>query len=216
MKISLGILLVTLSLGAHAESELETDDSFFKGAAAPYEDDELDRDYKKNELLKTTEHQKKTETKVQSEFSETTQGIMPAYEARMMDEKIIAENKRREEALLSTIRRSSGAVHACIAKNAQLFEGTHATVIWMVSAEGTIQDMAIKDTDIQNTEIQRCIEQVAGSLDFSSAKTTMLKKTHVEYVYKFKKIVRQAPPAKPARKAAKKAKKAPSRGAASH
>lgn len=209
MKTFLLFVALTLPAFAHAESGLETDDSFFRDAKAPYEDDDLDRDYKKNELSKTIDRQKKTESKVKDEFSVTTPDVMPAYEARAMDEKIVAENKRRQNAILSRIHSSSGAVHSCVAQDPRNFQGTHATVIWMVSPEGKIMDMAIKSTDIENNEIQKCIQDVAAKLDFSSARTDLLKKSHVEYTYKFKKRIIKStkhsmkqPLKKPARKTA--------------
>lgn len=205
MKILLYMMVLALSAVAHAESALETDDSFFKDARSPYEDDDLDRAYKKNELSKTIEKQQKTESKVKDEFSSTSPNIMPAYEARAMDEKITAENKRRQTAILNRIKSSSSSVHGCIAKNAQQFQGTHATVIWMIGADGRIMDIAIKSTDIENNEIQKCIHDVAATLDFSSARTDLLKKTQAEYTYKFKKrVIKSAykPVKKPVRKTA--------------
>lgn len=189
MRIFLYIIVLALSAVAHAESALETDDSFFKEARSPYEDDELDRAYKKNELSKTIERQQKTENKVKDEFSTTTLDIMPAYEAQAMDNKIIAENKRRQQAILSRIQSSAGMVHSCVAKNPRQFQGTHATVIWMIGPDGRIMDTAIKSTDIEDGAIQKCIQEVAGKLDFSNARTDLLKKTHAEYTYKFKKRV---------------------------
>lgn len=204
MRIFLYMIVFAVSAFAHAESALETDDSFFKEAKSPYEDDDLDRAYKKNELSKTIEKQKTTETKVKDEFSTTTPDIMPAYEARAMDERIVAENKRRQKAILNSIQSSSGAVHACVARNARAFQGTHATVIWMVGADGRIMDTAIKSTDIENNEIQKCIQDVAAKLDFSSARTDLLKKSHVEYTYKFKKRIIKSAHAKPIKKPARK------------
>lgn len=205
MKILLYMIVLALSAVAHAESALETDDSFFSEAKSPYEDDELDRAYKKNELSKTIERQQKTETKVKDEFSTTTPDIMPAYEARAMDQKIVEENKRRQAAILGRIKSSSMLVHSCIAKNAQQFQGTHATVIWMIGADGRIMDTAIKSTDIENNDIQKCIHDVAATLDFSSARTNLLKKTQAEYTYKFKKrVIKSAykPAKRPVRKTA--------------
>lgn len=189
MRIFLYIMVLALSAVAHAESALETDDSFFKDARSPYEDDDLDRAYKKNELSKTIEKQQKTENKVKDEFSTTTPDIMPAYEAQAMDNKIVAENKRRQQAILSRIQSSAGLVHGCVAKNPRQFQGTHATVIWMIGADGRIMDTAIKSTDIDDNQIQKCIQEVAAKLDFSKARTDLLKKTHAEYTYKFKKRV---------------------------
>jgi len=184
------LLILCMSAFAHAESALETDDSFFKGAQAPYEDDELDRAYKKNELSKSMERQQKTESKVKDEFSTTSPDVMSAFEARAMDDKVVAENQRRQKAILNRIQVSSGLVHGCVAKNARAFQGTHATVIWMIGSDGKILDTAIKTTDIENPEIQRCIQDVAANLDFSSARTGMLlKKSHVEYTYRFKKRI---------------------------
>lgn len=170
---------------AHAESALETDDSFFK-SVAPVEDDDLDRSYKKNELVKSTETQKKIESHVKDEFSSTHQGIMPAYEAKMMDQKVVAENKRRQAAIMSRLNLSAGAVLTCVSKTGQNFQGTHATVMWMIQPNGTVSETAIKSTDIENIEIQKCIQEVASHLDFSAAKTDLLNKSLVEYTYKFK------------------------------
>lgn len=205
MKIFVYLMVMALSVVAHAESALETDDTFFKGAQAPYEDDDLDRAYKKNELSKTIEKQKKTETKVKDEFSSTSPDIMPAYEARAMDEKIVAENKRRQMAILNRIKSSATMVHSCVAKNPHQFQGTHATVIWMIGADGRIMDTAIKSTDIDNNDIQKCIQEVASKLDFSNARTDLLKKTQAEYTYKFKKrVIKSAfkPVKRPVRKTA--------------
>jgi hypothetical protein len=187
MKFILCAVSVILSLAAHAESALETDDGFFKSSVAPYEDDDLDRSYKKNELTKSTEHQKKVESNVTDEFSSTHQGIMPAYEAQMMDQKIVAENKRRQAAIMRRLSSSSGAVYDCVTKNSKNFQGTYTTVKWLIAPSGKVMEAAIKSTDIENTEIQKCIEEVALNLDFSSAKTDLLKKSLVEYSYKFKK-----------------------------
>lgn len=189
MKIFLYFIAFTLSAFAHAESALETDDSFFRDAKAPYEDDDLDRDHKKNELSKTIERQKKTENKVKDEFSVTTPDVMSASEARAMDTRIVTENKRRQRAILNRIQSSAGAVHSCVAQDPRNFQGTHATVIWMISPAGKIMDTAIKSTDIENNQVQKCIQDVAAKLDFSGARTDLLKKSHVEYTYKFKKRI---------------------------
>lgn len=170
---------------AHADPALETDDSFFK-SEAPVEDDDLDRKYKKNELVKSRENQNKIESHVKDEFSSIQQGIMPAYEAQMMDQKIVAENKRRQTAIMRSLNKSAGAVRVCVSQKDKVFQGTHATVIWMIQPNGTVSDTAIKSTDIDNPEVQRCIQEVAASLDFSTAKTELLNKSLVEYTYKFK------------------------------
>lgn len=193
MRLLLLMLLLGFSATVFAESDLETDDSFFRSSAGPYEEDELDRLYKKSDLTKTTEQQKKTESKVKDEFSSAKTDIMDAAEARRMDERVVAENKRRQKAILNRLAASSGPVHACVAKNAVNFQGTHATVIWMIDPNGRILDLAIKSTDIENEKIQKCIYDVAKSLNFDEAKTDLLKKSEVEYTYKFKKIVRSAP-----------------------
>lgn len=195
MRVLLLMLLLGFSANVFAESEsdLETDDSFFRSSAAPYEEDELDRLYKKSDLVKTTEQQKNAESKVKDEFSSAKTDIMDAAEARRMDDRVVAENKRRQKAILNRLAASSGPVHACVAKNAVNFQGTHATVIWMIDPDGRILDLAIKSTDIENEKIQKCIYDVAKSLNFDEAKTDLLKKSQVEYTYKFKKIVRSAP-----------------------
>lgn len=189
--IALFDLSVSLSSNAFAESDLETDDVFFQSSTAPYEDDELDRIHKKNDLVKTTEQQKKTETKVKDEFSSTTPDIMKAQEARMMDERIVAENKRRRKAILNKLDASSGAVHECVAKDPKVFQGSyatfHATVVLMIAADGRILDTAIKSTDIDSGEVQKCVHEVVSNLKFDEAKTDLFKKSHVEYTYKFKK-----------------------------
>jgi hypothetical protein len=106
MRIFLYLMVLSCSAFAHAESALETDDSFFKGAQSPYENDDLDRAYMKSELSKSMEHQNKSENKVKDEFSVATPDVMPAYEARAMDDKVITENKRRQRAILSRIQAS--------------------------------------------------------------------------------------------------------------
>ncbi len=187
MKLILYIALFIISMTAHAESVLETDDSFFKSAAPPYEDDDLDRVYKKNELTKSTERQEKIESKVKDEFQSIHQDIMSAHEAKIMDQKIVAENKRRQSAIMKRLNSSVGAVYACVAENVKSFQGTHATVIWMIAPSGAVIDSAIKSTDIVNADVQKCIREVASGLDFSLAKTNLLKKSLVKYTYKFKK-----------------------------
>lgn len=187
MKFLLYVLVIAMPIFAHAESGLETDDSFFQEAKSPYEDDDLDRAYKKNELVKSIDRQQKTENKVKDEFSTTAPDIMPAYEARAMDEKITAENKRRQQAILSRLQSSSSQIYACIAKKPRHFQGTHATVIWMIAPTGRVLDTAIKSTDIEDNDIQKCIQDVAAKLDFSNAKTDLLKKSQVEFTYKFNK-----------------------------
>jgi hypothetical protein len=201
MKYILLVLLFGIAGQAYAQSEMETDDRFFTPANAPYEDDELDRIHKKNELAKSTEQLKKTENKVSSEFSTTTPDIMASYEARMMDDRIVAENKRRQKAILSKLASSSSAIHQCISKNVREFQGSHATVIWMIAPNGKVLDTAIKNTDIENPEIQNCIHSVASSLTFDEAKTDLFKKSHVEYTYKFKKkIIKSAHFKRPAKR----------------
>jgi len=192
MKFILLVLLFGFTGQAFAESEFDTDDRFFTPSNAPYEDDELDRIHKKNELAKSTEQLKKTETKVTSEFFTTTPDVMASYEARMMDDRIVAENKRRQKAILDKLASSSSAIHECVSQNPRQFQGTHATVIWMIAPNGKVLDTAIKNTDIENPEIQNCIQSVASNLTFAEAKTELFKKSHVEYTYKFKKKITKA------------------------
>lgn len=174
---------------AEAQADLETDDRFFKSSVAPYEDDELDRIHKKNALIKTTEQQNRTESKVKDEFSSAAPGVMQSYEARAMDEKVIAENKRRQKVIMNQLSASSGPIHECVSKNAKFFQGTKATVIWMIGPDGKVLDTALKETDIENPEIQKCIQDVAMAMNFDEAKTDLYKKSHVEYTYKFKKRI---------------------------
>ncbi|WP_413291458.1 hypothetical protein [Bdellovibrio sp. HCB337] len=197
MKSILLVTLLAISTNVYAESDLETDDSFFKSSAAPYEDDELDRMQKKNALIKSNENQKMTDTKVKDEFSTATPGVMQSFEARAMDERVIAENKRRQQAIIRQLKSSSAPIYQCVSKDPHSFEGTKATVIWMVGQNGKVLDSAIKDTDIVSNEIQKCIHDVAMSMNFDEAKTDLIKKSHVEYTYKFKKrIIKPARTAK--------------------
>lgn len=185
MKIILYAAMILLSLKAYAQ-DLETDDSFFKGNA-PYEDDELDRASKKNALTKTMDQQKKYEFKVKDEVSTAAPGLMSASEAKAMDQRVVNENKRRRKAILNKLSSSAQIVQMCFNKNTTNFQGSHATVIWMVGPDGRVLDTAIKSTDIDNSEIQKCIHDIAVNLNFSEAKTDLLKKSLVEYTYKFKK-----------------------------
>lgn len=189
MKFILLVALLAISAHAYAESDLETDDSFFKSSTAPYEDDELDRMHKKNALMKSVENQNKTENKVKDEFSSSSPGMMQSYEAQAMDNKVVAENKRRQQAIIRQLKSSSGPIYQCVAKNPQGFQGTKATVIWMVGQDGRVLDTAIKDTDIESSEIQKCIQDVAMNMNFLEAKTDLIKKSHVEYTYKFHKRI---------------------------
>jgi len=205
MKNFLYLIILTLFTSlTYAESALETDDSFFSGSKAPYEDDDLDRAHKKNEISKVIERQKKTETEVKDEFTTARPNTMSTHEARAMDERIVAENKRRQSSILNSIKSSAALVQSCVNQNPQHFQGTHATVIWMIGADGRIMDSAIKTTDIENGEIQKCIQDVAMKLDFSNARTDLLKKTHAEYTYKFKKLVVKKTAQKPAKKPTRK------------
>ncbi|MGZ3744615.1 MAG: hypothetical protein ACXWRE_07060 [Pseudobdellovibrionaceae bacterium] len=186
MKLIWVLSLLIITTTAHAESALETDDNFFKSAVAPYEDDDLDRTHKKNELQKSVEREKKIDSHVKEEFSSTRQGIMPAYEAQMMDQRIVAENKRRQAAIMRRLDSSSRSVLTCVNKKGQRLQGSRATLLWMIEPDGRVSDTAIKTTDIEDPEIQKCIQDVAAGLDFSSAKTDLLKRSRVEYTYKFK------------------------------
>lgn len=185
MRFMLFVTTMIFSLHAYSQ-DLETDDSFFK-ANAPYEDDELDRASKKNPLAQTLEHQKKYDFKVKDEVSTAAPGMMSPSEAKAMDLKVVAENKRRRKAILNKLSSSSQVMQMCFHKNTTNFQGTHATVIWMVAPNGKVLDTAIKSTDIDNSEIQKCIHDIAVNLNFNEAKTDLLKKSLVEYTYKFKK-----------------------------
>lgn len=201
--IWLCVVLLGFSSNGFAESDLETDDKFFN-SSGPDEEDDLDRLHRKNDLAKSREQQQKTEVKVKDEFSTIKPGVMSSTEARMMDEQVMAENKRRQQAILNKLASTSGLVHQCVTKDPKQFQGTQATVMWMIGADGRILETAIKSTDIENMDIQKCIYEVASSLKFDEARTEfLLKKSHVEYTYKFKKKINKAASAKkPSRRTA--------------
>lgn len=198
-----GVLCVTAAVTvpavvAHAEDDLEIDSQFFKSAKSPYEDDDLDRATKKDPLAVKTTQQQQNENAVKSEFSSVQPGLMSAEEASAMDQAVVRENKRRQQAILKRLAQNTPAVKACVDQSKQKFEGTHIRMAWLISRDGKTLQAAIKATDITSEEIQKCIYEASLKISFDEAATDHMKKSVAEYTYKFHK------PRQPASVAAKK------------
>jgi hypothetical protein len=186
MKLVLLSLLVLLSWQAHAQTDLETDDSFFHSAKSPYEDDELDRSIRKDPVVVGVKQQNKADTAVKSEFSSVRPGLLRPSEAAAMDQAVVRENKRREKAILKRLAENGPMVKACVDQSKQKLQNSQITIAWLISPTGKVLQAAVKSSDVQNPEIEKCIYEASSKLTFDEAASEHLKQSLAEYTYKFK------------------------------
>lgn len=188
-KILAGLLLAFSSVHAVpvvAQVDLETDQGFFDPGKAPYEEDDLDKAYRNNQGAKVAEQLKVTDVTVKDEIGSTHPALMSSSEAQMIDQRIAAENKRRQEAIFRTLSSHSSMVRNCIDQNKKAFQGSQITLVWMIAPSGKVLDTAIKSSDFNSQEVQACVQNSAQQLDFSAAAFQQYKKSHVEYTYRVK------------------------------
>ena len=176
-----GLSLVFVSSLAFAD-ELETQENFF-GKDAQVEDD-LDRAYRAGQANKMTEQSMIEDVTVKDEIQSVKPGLMSSYEAAAMDRRIAAENQRRKNAILQTIRGNASMVKACLDKNNQAQNGSKITIKWMIDNKGKVVMAEISESDIENQKVQACVREAAKGLDFSSAAIEQYKKSVVSYTYK--------------------------------
>jgi len=173
-------------LQAIAQADLETDDRFFKSEKNPYEEDDLDRQYKQKQSNQNVDQLKTTDTTVKGEVTSTAPDMMSSSEAAMIDQRVVEENKRRQRAIMSTVSSHGFMVKECIDKNRKGFQGSQITLAWLIAPNGQVLNADIKNTDIENPDIQNCVKDAALKLDFSSAAYMQYKKSLVEYTYRVK------------------------------
>jgi hypothetical protein len=186
---------------AHAQSDsgLDIDDKFFHSAKSPYEDDDLDRSTRKDPVAVKSNQQQKVDSEVKNEFNSAQPQLLRREEAAAMDQAVVNENKRRDNAILKRLAENTPAVRACVEQSKQKFEGSYIQMAWLISNDGKTLEATIRGTDIQDPEIQKCIYESSLKISFNEAATDHLKKSMAEYTYKFKVKPRQ--PASVPRKA---------------
>jgi hypothetical protein len=179
------LLLLFVAAAAHAEPvDLETDQGFFGSTKGVDDEDDLDRAYKQREANKPAKQLETNDVTVKGEIGSGDPGIMSRTEAEANDQMVLAENKRRQQAIFRTLAANSSMVRTCIDQNKKSFQGTQIRLAWLIDPAGKVLQTAVKDTDFTNNEVQACVQAAAKQLDFSSAATHQFKKSLVEYTYK--------------------------------
>lgn len=200
-----GLSLVFIASFSDAQVDLETQDNFFSKDAQV--EDDLDRAYRKGEFNKTSEQLKIEDVTVKDEIQSVKPGIMSTEEAASMDRAVVAENKRRNNAILRTIRGNASIVKACLDKSKVAQHGSKITLKWMIDSIGRVVMAEVSDSDFENPQVQTCVRDAAKKLDFSAAAIKQYKKSVVSYTYKVnikssrmpasvKKVTRKARPVK--------------------
>jgi hypothetical protein len=199
MKYLFCTLLLILSFAARAESGLDTDDKFFHSTKSPYEDDDLDRATRRDPVGVEVKQERKSENAVKDEFESARPGLLKPYEAAAMDEAVVRENKRRQRAILKRLAENGPMVKACVDKAKQKLQNSQITIAWLISPAGKVLQAAVKSSDFQNPEIEKCIYEASSNITFTEAASEHLKQSLAEYTYKFKVQTRTPASVKPVR-----------------
>ncbi|WP_413290593.1 hypothetical protein [Bdellovibrio sp. HCB337] len=171
MKQIMLILMFLLAM-VHAQAQSIEND--------PYSEDQIDMDFQQEQGA-TLEKEQTADTRMKIELNQST----PTALGMSAEEKLALDNQRRQKAILTELSGSSDLVRNCITRNNKSFRGTHITLMWVISPMGRTQKASIKSTDIGDLAIRDCIKRIAARFDFSDAAHGNLKKSVVEYTYRF-------------------------------
>jgi len=202
-------MFVMADFPVFAQVDLETDQGFFSPGKNPYEEDDLDKVQRQQQNSNFGHQIKSTDVIIKDELGSTNPGDMSRTEAEMIDQGIVTENKRRQQAIFKTLAANSAIVRTCIDQNKKLFQGTKITLIWLIDQQGKVLNAEIKNSDFNLPEVQACVRAAAINLDFSAAAVQQYKKSLVEYTYKVNvkqasKPVPKVAPKKPLKSGSKK------------
>jgi hypothetical protein len=187
------VLIFLAATTARAEVDLETDAGFFGAGKNPHQEDDLDRAYRTKEASKASDELKVEDVTMQGEIQSAKPGLMSKTEAADIDRRLLAENKRRRQAIVKTLAGNSSIVKACIDKNKKEFQGSQITLKWMIAPSGKVLMADVTDSDFTSQEVQACVRASALKLDFSAAAIQQYKKSLVEYTYKVNLLKSRAP-----------------------
>jgi len=159
---------------------LDTDYQFFQALAVPYQDDEMDKATKKDQVTAIIEKTAIDNNAVGGEIKTTTPTMLTAKQSSAVD--------LRRSLILKKIATNGQVVRACIIqhkKPGEPFKGTAMTLAWEVDPTGKVENPQMKSTDVEIQEIKDCVVKALAEWNFGDILKEKTKRSHIEYTYRF-------------------------------